>query len=359
MPSFPTVEDVARVERMTDLVERNREVTRGYYRFSQYLAARLGGDLTWPTLATWASAQAGCTIRKEDLLRTLERRLGDSPAVRRLVRGPFRLTATFVLDAILQLNPFERSSQAVSRGNIKVYAEIGAAFARYLTLLEAGAGATAHERFIDGLRAGPSPDGQDSLKDAFRAYTSVLALEPGKARSECILLGNLSIGFHEQIRLQPEIEASVDGSVLDGIEIKNRLFDRLLPLLAGARQSISRAALRAALDPLLTPVVSEVQALVRSLVTESLMVLELPGETLRLGDDLSGQFPLALQHIDLAAARRLLEKVDPTLDSLAGSSARNWADFPERMHFIADLFRSRQQTARLFEAPADCAQLLA
>ena len=51
--------------------------------------------------------------------------------------------------------------------------------------------------------------------------------------------------------------------------------------------------------------------------------------------------------------RELLKKADPTPDSLAKTAAVNWADFGERMHFIADLFRARQMTARLFEAPRD------
>jgi len=115
---IPTSDDVAQVAATTDLVARNYQVTNGYYRFSTRLRETLADEATWPTFAAWASAQAGRTIRKEDLLRTLERRLGDSPAVRHLIEGPVRLTSRALFDAVLQLNPFERSSQAVARGKV-------------------------------------------------------------------------------------------------------------------------------------------------------------------------------------------------------------------------------------------------
>ena len=132
---------------MTDLAERNRQVTLGYYALSQRFKNRIPEDANWTTFATWASAQAGRTIRKEDLLRTLERRLGDSPVVRRIVDGPLRISAKFLLRAVLQLNPFERSSQAVARGNIKVYEEIGAEIAKFLSLVDPGPPMPSSRRF--------------------------------------------------------------------------------------------------------------------------------------------------------------------------------------------------------------------
>jgi hypothetical protein len=201
---IPAPQDVADVAAMTDVVARNVLVTRGYYLFSKRFREHLGDEATWPTFATWASAQAGRTIRKEDLLRTLERRLGDSPALRRLVEGPVKVAADVVFRAILQLNPFERSSQVVARGNIKVYAEIGAEFARFLRCLEQQPTVERIAQFTATLRSGPPPDGQDYLQRAFPAYFTAIGLPPGRARSQLILFGNLYVGCHEQTRLQPE-----------------------------------------------------------------------------------------------------------------------------------------------------------
>lgn len=336
---------------MSDLVERNRQVTRGYCLFSQRFRSYLGTEATWPCFATWASAQAGRTVRKEDLLRALERRLGDSEAVRRLVEGPLRLSAQAVLRSVLGLNPFERSSQAVSRGNIKVYAEIGATFARFLRLLESAPGEAEVVSFARGLAAGPPPDGQDLLKRAYPILFSALRKPAGKERSEAILLANTLIGYHEQTRLQPEIAESIDGAVWDAVEIKDRLADLLLPHAAPLRR-VGHAVLRSTLLPALEPVLKEAQRLVREIVTERMMVLELPGEALRLGHDVTGAIPPALTELENAELRELLQQVDPTPGSLAGSGAVNWADFSERMHFIAELFRTRQFEPRLFEDPS-------
>jgi hypothetical protein len=354
MTAFPTPEDVARTAEMVDLVVRNLQVTRGYYLFSTRLRDHAGGEATWPTFAAWASAQAGRTVRKEDLLRALERRLGDSPAVRRLVEGPLRLGAKFILRAVLGLNPFERSSQAVSRGNIKVYAEIGTVFARFLQLLESDPTDAATEALACSLAAGPPPDGQDLLKRAFPVLFSAIKTPAGKARSELILLANTLIGLHEQSRLQPEIVASMDGAVWDAAEIKSRLADLLLPHAAPLRR-LGRVVLRETLLPSLESLLDDVQTLVREIITERMMVLELPGETLRLGHDLSGAIPEVLRQLENAELRKLLTPVDPTPGSLDRTAALNWADFNERMHFIADLFRARQFAQRLFEDPASLA----
>lgn len=339
---------------MTDLAARNFRVTQGYYLLSNRLREHLGEEATWPTFAAWASAQAGRTIRKEDLLRTLERRLGDSAAVRRLIEGPVKLRASTLFNAVLRLNPFERSSQAVAAGNIKVYREIGAAFARFAALLESPHRTAADlDQFIGTLSPGPPPHGQDYLKRAFPALFEAATLAPGKRRSELILLSSLYIGCHEQTRLQPEIEASVDGAFWDGVEVKNRLLDLLAPGSRPVRSAFALAAMRAAMEPLLTPVVLEVQHLVREIATESLMVLEIGGEVLRLGQDLPGGYCDALRTIENADAVALLTQVDPTADSLRGTAVPDWTSFTERMHFIADLFRARQMHVRLFDALPD------
>ena len=351
MPSTPTPADVARIATMTDLVARNNEVTRGYYQLAQGFRNYLGDDVTWPAFAVWASAQAGRTIRKEDLLRLLERRLGDSPLVRAVVEGPLKLGAKLLMEAVMKLDPFERSSGAVSRGNIKVFSEIGAEFARLLQLLESNCTPQQVQDLAATLKPGPPPEGQGYLTLAFPLLYQAIHTPAGKARSELVFYANAAIGFHEQTRLQPEIEASVDGSALDGLEVSNRLVDLLLPSLGWFRRLLVDWFLRSRWRQALAPLLAEVQRLVREIITEKMMVLEVPGTVLRLGKDLPGGLPEHLRTLDNAALREMLTQIDPTPDSLAQTAASSWTSFPERMHFIADLFRSQQNNARLFEPP--------
>jgi len=87
-------------------------------------------------------------------------------------------------------------------------------------------------------------------------------------------------------------------------------------------------------------------------VTDHLMTLHLPsGEVLRLGRDLPRKFPEDLAQISNPWLQEMLGQVDLTPDSLSGSGAEDWANFPDRMHFIADFFRVYQMRQPLFELP--------
>jgi hypothetical protein len=64
----PTVDEIDRIAQHGDAIVRNLEITQCYYEISQCVAARIGASANWCTFATWASKQAGQTIRQEDLL---------------------------------------------------------------------------------------------------------------------------------------------------------------------------------------------------------------------------------------------------------------------------------------------------
>jgi hypothetical protein len=95
-----------------------------------------------------------------------------------------------------------------------------------------------------------------------------------------------------------------------------------------------------------------VNRLIRQVITDHLMTLHLSGtEVLRLGRDLRGTFPQVLGQIHNPRLRELLAQVDVTPDSLKESGAEDWAEFADRMHFIADFFRVYQERQHLFDAP--------
>jgi hypothetical protein len=53
----------------------------------------------------------------------------------------------------------------------------------------------------------------------------------------------------------------------------------------------------------------------------------------------------------------LLAEVDLTPETLNATTAKDWANFKERMHFIADFFRVYQERESLFDAPFTAGQL--
>lgn len=78
------------------------------------------------------------------------------------------------------------------------------------------------------------------------------------------------------------------------------------------------------------------------------MTTELPGRSAPLGRDVprladGAMFPAELQTLELPALRALLARLDRTPDTARGSAARDWHELGDRMNYIVDLFRSRQQ----------------
>ncbi|HKO54195.1 MAG TPA: hypothetical protein VJV79_41085, partial [Polyangiaceae bacterium] len=81
---------------------------------------------------------------------------------------------------------------------------------------------------------------------------------------------------------------------------------------------------------------------------------------LHLGQDIPvgvTPFPSVLNPLEYQELKRLVGTYDSHLDSMKGSGARNWTELGNRMAFIADLFRSRQQDTSLSRPPFSAQQL--
>ena len=86
-------------------------------------------------------------------------------------------------------------------------------------------------------------------------------------------------------------------------------------------------------------------------------------ERLPVGVDRAGrvaeaeQDPMKANPLEYAKLVALVKTYDPNLETLKDSAAKNWTLIDNRMAFIADLFRSRQQDTSLFGPPFTKAQL--
>jgi hypothetical protein len=305
------LEEVRRISAVGDPVVRNLQITECYSR----LAAAVGAaGANWCTFATWASKQAGSTIRGEDVDAAVGRELGGDAELLHPIRTFWRaLLRRGLLDRGTRLgrlvarlhtpfDAFELASDAVARGNRKVFEEIGAEFARYLTM--------DFDTFIAGVE---SP----ALRSAFTH------LEAGRTagNADLVVLANLEIGLHEQERLQPEISEALDAAVAS----QQRLIVRVLGW----------------------PLQRQLTRLSRELITHSLMVLTLPGATLFLGRHLDAPITDASDG-DLVALIARFEPVPPALDDCG---ARDWADIHQRMHYISHLFRAYHARPELADPP--------
>ncbi len=368
----PTPADVERTAALSDPITRNLCITQCYHDLAVAFGRLLPGGANWCAVATWASRQAGCSIRREDLRRTLERLLQESREAREATEAlqaeggiiknepteSLAGAAVALRDALNPAAAFERTADAVARGNRKVFAEIGLEFARFLALFTDGPPKTAAlDAFRNNLRPGDPPDGQDYLRNAFAHYHAALTEADAKAQAELMLLANLEVGFHEQTRLQPEIREAMDAPVYEPHVLRRRLLDELFPDPASQLHlTVTRLAGRA--DPLLAArdrLAHEAQRLGRLAITELLMTLELSGgRVLRLGDELRAEVPASLRVLANPDLRALLAPLDA-----APAPVDDWSELSGRMGYIAALFRAYHADAGLFEPPFTAAQTAA
>jgi hypothetical protein len=325
--------EVRRIAAIENPVLRNLEITYAYSR----LAAQFGGPgANWCTFATWASRQAGATIRGEDAIDLLQDRLLRNRELlhplasfgrwllRRGLLDPGSRIGRLMGRLHTPFDAVERASDAVARGNRKVFEEIGYEFARYLESDDL-------EAFLAGLREGDPPDGQALLRSAFTRYRR-------GADPQSRLLANLEIGLHEQTRLQPEIREALDAAYTT----KEDLGRRLCP---GRRPRIRRAA-----ATLAGPAQRALDALARELITRSLMVLAVPGRILALGAALDDPYPDSLRELTDAELTALVARFD-------GPVTEDWSVFEQRMRYIVRLFRCFQEQPSLDDPPFTPAQV--
>ncbi len=378
MENLTSITSVNHVASLNDPTIRNLLITQSYHELSLAISNRTGPCANWCTFATWASKQAGQTIRQEDLSQALGRALKATPAISlavadiakaALLKGSqmdkHRIT-NLVWEVVNPSAAMSRASDAVGRGNRKVYAEIGFEFARFVqTCLEDTAyDASNISRFCDSLKPGEPPNGQRYLRQAFPRYYQAFFEKNAKAKAELILLANLEIGFHEQTRLQPEIAEALEAAIEDPRLFKSQLLDALFPNRRWVKYLgalfTTFTGRPTVLDLAIENFAAQARLRTRKFLTDYLMELGFPsGVHLKLGHDLRGKFPEALQRLTNPVLVAFLQQVDPTTDDLRETGATDWASLPERLHFIADLFRCYHETPGLLMPPFEPAQVMA
>ena len=353
----PTTHDVRRIGALEDPVIRNLEITECYSRLASAMAASAGGPgANWCTYATWASRQAGATIRGEDLLDDLRRRTLDGRWLlhpidtlwRRLLRRGLFNRGTRLGRLVSEIHtPFdavELASDAVARGNLKVFVEIGFEFARYLER------SAPFEQFLEQLRPGDPPDGQRYLRDAFIQYERQRAEPDPTAHAQLGVLASLEIGLHEQTRLQEQIGEALNAPLASEEQLGLRTIVAVFPT-ARSWWGIVRRPAAAVFGTFARALQRASARIARDVITESFMVLALPGRVLALGTNLVDVFPDALREPTNADLIELLARYEPAPPGPDDCGARDWSNLDQRMHYISHLFRAFHLDEALFDPP--------
>ncbi len=352
-----TLQDLERIVRMEEPVLRNLWITQRYHTLSRGISSVVcAQNVNWSTFATWASKTAGQSIRNEEVPRFLMEAWNLKQRFDSHLSTPTKKflawfgLINFIEDAAVRT--VRDVSRQVAEGNRKVFEELAPVFARFIDVMRTSPNEEGLERFLLGLKEGPvERGGQDLLRAAFRNYYVASQTTDERVKAERILLANCQIGLHEQTRLQPNIQGAMDAPIetLFSRHLRSSLPALLVRPLTGIIGFVAR------------PLVDELRAFWEEVATRHAMNLALPaGKEIPLGQDFPerpSDYPKALLALELPELIALLGRFDGRLDSMVDSGANNWSNLEDRMGFIVELFRYRQQELDLFGPPFDDVQL--
>jgi hypothetical protein len=358
-PTLPRMDDtVGEIAGMADPVLRNLWITQRYHEFAVALRdAGCGDDATWCAFAVWASKTAGATIRGEVLPGRAKDLLKDDSTQDALQQTNHGLAGRAMqklthhhLGRVIEDVAGDVSSQ-IAACNVLVFAELAPIFSALLRGLgsEPVTQETLAAAMAPALEAlGTDPDATVAV--AFEGYGR--APFAGGGRAALVLDANILAVAHEQRRLQPAIAGALNAAVSD--TLKKLIETDIVRHVPGEDA-------RRTLDEVADGLCSLLDQAWDTALTESIMRLVTPREIFDLRQDIpplpDGMFPLGLRALNETPAEASYAQWDKTAGIGNPSGAHDWAELGERMNFIVNLFRSRQQDATLFEPPFSAAQL--
>ncbi|MDH3598163.1 MAG: hypothetical protein OEU26_00835 [Candidatus Tectomicrobia bacterium] len=342
--NLTTPEAVQAVIDNPDPVIRNLQITQSYHELNLAVDRHLAdANVSWCAFATWASKQAGQFIRNEEvppkLRRFLQLDTSDSQpwyaglTLYRLLRSKpvLRYLSCTVEDIGFHLG----------EGNHLVYTKLAPLFARFLVLIrdQQEPHPAPFDAFLATIERDPTAGAE--LQQAFTHLYAALFDTDARRKAERIFMSNILIGLHEQTRLQEAIESAVTAPITRKLDALEQRW--WLPGI-GLLKRIFASAIRDFEDDW------------QRLVTELLLSLALPNMHLDLSEDLpplpnGDLYPPDLQAIVQPEANALIAELDYTPHTTRGSGARDWTRLSDRMNYVVDFFRSRQQEITLRDDP--------
>lgn len=181
----------------------------------------------------------------------------------------------------------------------------------------------------------------EEFKRAFTHLYAALFDSDAKRKAERIFMSNILIGLHEQTRLQDAIESAVTAPITRKLDALDQRW--WLPGIGLVRR-------------IFASVIRDFEDDWQRLVTELFLLLTLPNMRFDLSEDLpplpnGDLYPPDLQTIVQPEANALIAELDYTPHTPRGSGARDWTRLSDRMNYVVDFFRSRQQEITLRDDP--------
>lgn len=360
----PTVAETHAISAMPGPKLRNLLITQSYHELTCAMTRVLGSqDVSWCAYATYASKTAGAFIRGEEVPALMREYLSSADHLDDSMTELNAHLATVHENAFvghsLLTGAIERViddiTEQVGQGNLIVFAELAPAYAHFLEVVgndvPAAPSDTQRAAVLAQFRPGPvDQGGQDLLIQAFNIYYDQLFEQSAHVRAQRLFHANALVGYHEQIRLQGPIVGALDAP------LKDLFVDSTREHLTSNVPAQHHGLLHNILDRFLVPLAERVEKEWEHFSTRWLMTLTIPGATLDLGKDVpfgpdGKEFPGELVIADDASLLEILTKLDRTPNTVVGSAATDWGDLGDRMNYVVDFFRTRQQDRGLYGQP--------
>jgi hypothetical protein len=374
----------------------NKTIRDKYYAYSQLLGEALHADgdpenATFPTFAAWSAQSLRVDITAVD---------NPVPGAPR-DRLPPRRAGRWLYDKVaeLTLNDNLAIARNIAMGQALIFEEVGPTLESLLQVvaepLDQGSPDwdkvwTAYKDHLDGastklcrLREARTED--ENLVDGVNVALLRRAVEPyfavirdpvlrqgltdedRKRRAEYILLGNIRLGAYEQKRLQPVLERNLK-------YLPQALRLRIGTRWLGRETWLTRTAVQ--LSRRMKPQEELLDEAFQIAATRNVYSMILGNEILRFGVDLplpppahpllhtdqpkrdteryaeGNFFPYHLQVIDGPELWAEWEQFDRSAGQGVRTGVDNWLRLPERLNYIVNLFRSRQQLVDLYDSPS-------
>ena len=359
-----SVDGAKTIAAMTDPKIRNLKITQAYHDLKIALTRLFGEkNVTWCAYATWASKTAGDFIRGEEVPKLVDdylaaathvgEELAKINAALHHVHEGAAIAPSFLNRTINAV--VADVTKQVGQGNLIVFAELAPLYAAFLQAFKSPVGPqdpAAIDAFVAAnLTPGPvEQGGQDLLITAFRTYYEALFEADPAKKAQQMFFANALVGYHEQIRLQGPIVGSLSAPLVDVfLDNAKEVAKKTVPALL-------HPALEVAIDKLLRPLGERIEREWQEVSTRWLMRLTIPDVVLDLGKDVPWlneqmMFPEELELASFGPLVDILAKLDRTPNTVLGSAAKDWGELDDRMNFVVDFFRSRQQDRTLYEQP--------
>jgi hypothetical protein len=318
-------------------------------------------NANWFNFATWATL-------------TVSQNIGNQQPLQRLNSGPGMLVRRVLTPAVLNIKASggQEVGRALAWGQLVIFNAATRALMRFVDHLQSGGDPALTNLDLQlPPQRGEADDGSGTrfirpMIESLRYYSCARRATDPVARAQLILGANLRITQVEQDFADAAVSIVVN-------HVPRRLFTSLdwrLAKLGQRFRSMPPQLSYLVLQNIHAEPRNALDAVWSRFMTDQVLVMALPCETLRVGRDIPPlrpdrpyypgdlMFPKdvrQLQDKQFAAERtaiaNLVRSLDRTVGDGRGSAARDWRRWDERMNWALTLLRTRQHDESLFWHP--------